>query len=119
MKTKEEEMEQKIWIESYGTRGLRNKYQRGEDCDEKYIEERLASEMPGYLAKRYDRKSFGLLEEDRHPSDRVVKERIRLKRKGVEATVLWMSWSIEENHRERAEIVYIENWHGYQIYREF
>lgn len=120
-----EEIEKKNWIENHGSPELKIRYEKGYDVQRRYISERLAMELPGFVASKFDNKpEFGLKNRS-DPSDTALSEQILLEGKGIRAIVRWGEWDPTEEEEEngeegeKGEIVYVENWHGYEIYKRF
>lgn len=117
-KKQAEEREKAEWIQKYGSEHLREAFARGYNCQRMYILERVAKELPNYIVYKYDGREGWELYDRSCPSPEAIAEVKRLEAQGFHPVVKWakLAPSDEDNGGE-AEIVYIEDFHGYEVYR--
>ncbi|NNG67539.1 hypothetical protein [Caldanaerobacter subterraneus] len=116
-KKQKELEEKKEWIEKYGSEYLKKAFAQGFDCQRLYVKERAAKEFPGFIVDFDDRVSW---KERSCPSEQALEEMIKLKEKGYDADVVWVTWvpadlqgEDEEYYEfEEQEAVVIRNYLG-------
>ena len=117
-KKEAEEREKAQWIQAHGSQHLREAFTRGYDCQRLYILERVAKELPGYEVYQFDNRGEWELYNRACPSTEALEEVKRLEAQGFHPIVKWAKLSeSDEDEGGEAEIVYIEDYHGYEIYR--
>ena len=117
-KKQAEEREKAEWIQAHGSQHLREAFTRGYDCQRMYITERVAKELPGYIVYKYDGRDEWELYNRSCPSQEALEEVKRLEAQGYRPVVKWakLAPSYEDDGGE-AEIVYLEDYHGYETYK--
>jgi len=117
-KKEAEEREKAEWIKTHGSQHLKEAFARGYDCQRMYILERVAQELPGYEVYQFDGRDEWELYNRSCPSPEALEEVKRLEAQGYHPVVKWakLAPSYEDDGGE-AEIVYIEDYHGYEVYK--
>jgi len=117
-KKQAEEREKAEWIQAHGSQHLREAFARGYDCQRMYILERVAQELPGYEVYQFDGRDEWELYDRSCPSVEALEEVKRLEAQGYHPVVKWakLAPSYEDDGGE-AEIVYLEDYHGYEVYK--
>ena len=117
-KKQAEEREKAQWIQAHGSQHLREAFTRGYDCQRLYILERVAKELPGYEVYQFDGRDEWELYDRSCPSVEALEEVKRLEAQGYHPVVKWakLAPSYEDDGGE-AEIVYLEDYHGYEVYK--
>jgi len=117
-KKETEEREKAQWIQAHGSEHLKEAFTRGYDCQRMYITERVAKELPGYIVYKFDGRDEWELYNRSCPSQEALEEVKRLEAQGFHPVVKWakLAPSYEDDGGE-AEIVYLEDFHGYEIYK--
>lgn len=111
---KDESCEKMQWINKNGSEELKKMAAKGSDTDVLYVIERAASEFPGYRADIEDSACFG---SRMHPDIELTAEAEKIKKKGHNAFVAWLTEPIsdpdenEDNFIPRETII-IENYLG-------
>ena len=124
-KREKEEKDKQEWIKEHGSPELKIRNEKGYDVQRRYITERLEQELPGYVASKFDRLPEYDLRNRSDPTDNALAEQLRLEKLGIDAEVKWAKWNPTEDQEENGEegeegeIVYIEDWHGYEVYKKF
>jgi len=117
-KKEAEEREKAQWIQANGSQHLREAFTRGYDCQRMYILERVAQELPGYEVYQFDGRDEWELYNRSCPSPEALEEVKRLEAQGFHPIVKWAKLSeSDEDEGGEAEIVYLEDFHGYEVYR--
>ena len=117
-KKQAEEREKAEWIQAHGSQHLREAFTRGYDCQRMYILERVAKELPSYEVYQFDNRDEWELYNRSCPSQEALEEVKRLEAQGYRPTVKWAKLApSDEDDGGEAEIVYIEDYHGYEVYR--
>ncbi|MEM2961339.1 MAG: hypothetical protein QXU67_07010 [Candidatus Bathyarchaeia archaeon] len=112
------EKERLDWINKYGSEGLKERTRRGYNCVRRYIEERLKMELPGWVPEKWDEKPKWTLVERSCPSDTALAAEDAAKKAGYEARTWWAKWPADEEHEEEeGEVVVIDDYHGYCVYK--
>ena len=117
-KKQTEEREKAEWIQTHGSQHLKEAFARGYDCQRMYILERVAQELPGYEVYQFDGRDEWELYNRSCPSVEALEEVKRMEAQGYRPVVKWakLAPSYEDDGGE-AEIVYIEDYHGYETYK--
>jgi len=117
-KKQAEEREKAEWIQAHGSEHLKEAFARGYDCQRMYITERVAKELPGYIVYKYDGRDEWELYNRSCPSQEALEEVKRMEAQGYHPVVKWakLAPSYEDDGGE-AEIVYLEDYHGYETYK--
>lgn len=119
------------WIEAHGSEGLKERVKRGYDCARRYITERLAEDLPGWVASKWDDLTDWELKGRSCPNDSALKAEDEAKAAGYEARTYWAVWECpkdcnpymeheegrEDSPHDEAEVVVVENFHGYEVYK--
>jgi len=117
-KKQAEEREKAEWIQAHGSQHLREAFTRGYDCQRLYILERVAQELPGYEVYQFDGRDEWELYKRSCPSPEALEEVKRMEAQGFHPIVKWAKLSeSDEDEGGEAEIVYIEDYHGYEVYK--
>jgi len=117
-KKEAEEREKAQWIKTHGSQHLREAFTRGYDCQRMYITERVAQELPGYIVYKFDGRDEWELYDRSCPSPEALEEVKRLEAQGYRPVVKWAKLGAsDEDEGGQAEIVYIEDFHGYEVYK--
>jgi len=117
-KKEAEEREKAEWIQAHGSEHLKEAFTRGYDCQRMYILERVAQELPGYIVYKFDGRDEWELYDRSCPSPEALEEVKRLEAQGYRPVVKWAKLGAsDEDEGGQAEIVYIEDFHGYEVYK--
>ena len=117
-KKQAEEREKAEWIQAHGSQHLKEAFTRGYDCQRLYILERVAQELPGYEVYQFDGRDEWELYKRSCPSPEALEEVKRMEAQGFHPIVKWAKLSeSDEDEGGEAEIVYIEDYHGYEVYK--
>jgi len=117
-KKEAEEREKAQWIQAHGSQHLREAFTRGYDCQRMYILERVAKELPGYIVYQFDGRDEWELYKRSCPSTEALEEVKRMEAQGFHPIVKWAKLSeSDEDEGGEAEIVYLEDYHGYEVYK--
>jgi len=117
-KKEAEEREKAEWIQAHGSQHLREAFTRGYDCQRMYILERVAQELPGYEVYQFDGRDEWELYPRSCPSVEALEEVKRMEAQGFHPVVKWAKLSeSDEDDGGEAEIVYLEDYHGYETYK--
>ena len=117
-KKEAEEREKAEWIKKHGSQHLQEAFARGYDCQRMYITERVAKELPGYIVYKYDGRDEWELYNRSCPSQEALEEVKRMEAQGYHPVVKWAKLSeSDEDEGGEAEIVYLEDYHGYETYK--
>ena len=117
-KKQAEEREKAEWIQAHGSQHLREAFTRGYDCQRMYILERVVQELPGYIVYKFDGRDEWELYDRSCPSQEALEEVKRLEAQGYRPVVKWAKLApSDEDEGGEAEIVYIEDFHGYEVYK--
>ena len=117
-KKETEEREKAEWIKKHGSQHLKEAFTRGYDCQRLYILERVAQELPGYIVYKYDGRDEWELYKRSCPSPEALEEVKRMEAQGFHPVVKWAKLSeSDEDEGGEAEIVYLEDYHGYEVYK--
>ena len=117
-KKQTEEREKAEWIQAHGSQHLREAFTRGYDCQRMYILERVAKELPGYEVYQFDGRDEWELYNRSCPSPEALEEVKRLEAQGYRPVVKWAKLApSDEDDGGEAEIVLIEDFHGYETYK--
>ena len=117
-KKEAKEREKAEWIQAHGSERLKEAFTRGYDCQRMYILERVAQELPGYIVYKFDGRDEWELHNRSCPSQEALEEVKRLEAQGYHPVVKWAKLApSDEDEGGEAEIVYIEDYHGYEVYR--
>ena len=117
-KKETEEREKAEWIKTHGSQHLKEAFARGYDCQRLYILERVAKELPGYEVYQFDGRDAWELHNRSCPSQEALEEVQRLEAQGFHPIVKWAKLAPgDEDEGGEAEIVYIEDFHGYETYK--
>jgi len=117
-KKEAEEREKAEWIKTHGSQHLKEAFARGYDCQRMYILERVAQELPGYEVYQFDGRDEWELYNRSCPSPEALEEVKRLEAQGYHPVVKWAKLSeSDEDEGGEAEIVYLEDFHGYEVYK--
>jgi len=112
------EREKAEWIQAHGSERLKEAFVRGYDCQRMYILERVAQELPGYIVYQFDGRDAWELRDRSCPSQEALEEVKRLEAQGYRPAVKWAKLApSDEDEGGEAEIVYIEDFHGYEVYK--
>jgi hypothetical protein len=117
-KKEAEEREKAEWIQAHGSQHLREAFARGYDCQRMYITERVAKELPGYIVYKFDGRDEWELYDRSCPSVEALEEVKRMEKLGFHPVVKWAKLApSDEDDGGQAEIVYLEDFHGYEVYK--
>jgi len=117
-KKEAEEREKAEWIQVHGSQHLKEAFTRGYDCQRLYILERVAQELPGYIVYKFDGRDEWELYKRSCPSVEALEEVKRMEAQGFHPVVKWAKLSeSDEDDGGEAEIVYLEDYHGYEVYK--
>jgi len=112
------EREKAQWIKTHGSQRLKEAFTRGYDCQRLYILERVAMELPGYIVYQFDGRDAWELDNRSCPSAEALEEAKRLEAQGYRPVVKWAKLApSDEDEGGQGEIVYIEDYHGYEVYK--
>lgn len=111
------EEEKQAWIETHGSERLKEATKRGYDCKRLYLTERLALELPGYVTRIWDGRGQWELKDRSCPSEKALEEVKRLEKLGIKPVIKWAVFEDDDGDTEEEEIVYIENYHDYEVYK--
>jgi len=117
-KKQAEEREKAEWIQIHGSQHLKEAFARGYDCQRLYILERVSQELPGYIVYQFDGRDAWELRDRACPSPEALEEVKRMEAQGFHPIVKWAKLApSDEDDGGQAEIVYIEDYHGYEAYK--
>jgi len=117
-KKEAEEREKAEWIKTHGSQHLREAFTRGYDCQRLYITERVTQELPSYIVYKFDGRDAWELRDRACPSQEALEEVKRMEAQGFHPVVKWAKLApSDEDDGGQAEIVYIEDFHGYEVYK--
>jgi hypothetical protein len=117
-KKQAKEREKAEWIQAHGSQHLKEAFARGYDCQRLYITERVAQELPGYIVYQFDGRDVWELRDRSCPSQEALEEVERLEAQGFHPVVKWAKLAPgDEDDGGEAEIVYLEDFHGYEVYK--
>jgi len=112
------EREKAEWIQTHGSERLKEAFARGYDCQRMYILERVAQELPGYIVYQFDGRDAWELRDRSCPSQEALEEVKRLEAQGYRPVVKWAKLApSDEDEGGQGEIVYLEDFHGYELYK--
>ena len=114
---KRKEEEKQAWIEAHGSERLKEATKRGYDCKRLYLTERLALELPGYVTRIWDGRGLWDVKDRCCPSAKALDEVKRLEKLGFKPVIKWAVFEDDDGDLEEEEIVYIENYHDYEVYK--
>lgn len=121
-RTEARKAEKIAWIAAHGSDGLKVRIGRGYPCSRQYIEERLAIELPGWIACKFDGLPEWTLKNRSYPSDAALQAEDAAKAAGFAARTFWAEWPEGTDEDESfyegddAEVVVISDYHGYEVY---